>query len=192
MSALILGLVLFLGTHSLRIVADGWRGQQVARLGAGTWKTVYALLAAVGLALIVWGYGAARAQPVVLYAPPPWTRHLSSLLSALAFVLIAAAYIPGTRIKAAIGHPMVAGVKAWALGHLIANGTLADVLLFGAFLAWAVVDFASLRRRDRAAGRTYPARSAGRDVLAVVIGLVAAYVFAKYLHGPWIGVQPFA
>lgn len=192
MTLLILGLLLFLGTHSLRIVADGWRGQMLARIGAGTWKGLYSGVAAIGLVLIVWGYGLARATPEVLYVPAPWTRHLASLLSAFAFVLIAAAYIPGTRIKAAIGHPMVAGVKTWALAHLISNGTLADVLLFGAFLAWAVVDFASLRRRDRATGRTYAAVSVARDAAAVAIGLAAAFVFAKYLHGPLIGVQPFA
>ncbi len=191
MAALILGLVLFLGVHSVRIVADGWRGEQVARLGEGRWKVLYSLVAAAGLALIVWGYGMARAEPTVLFVPAPWTRHLAALLSALAFVLIAAAYIPGTRIKAAIGHPMVAGVKSWALAHLISNGTLADLLLFGAFLAWAVVDFASLRRRDRAQGRTYAAVSLGRDAAAVAVGLAAGWVFARYLHGPLIGVQPF-
>jgi uncharacterized membrane protein len=191
MAALILGLVLFLGVHSVRIVADGWRGEQVARLGEGRWKVLYSLVAAAGLALIVWGYGMARAEPAVLFVPAPWTRHLAALLSALAFVLIAAAYIPGTRIKAAIGHPMVAGVKSWALAHLISNGTLADLLLFGAFLAWAVVDFASLRRRDRAQGRTYAAVSLGRDAAAVAVGLAAGWVFARYLHGPLIGVQPF-
>jgi len=191
MAALILGLVLFLGIHSVRIVADGWRGEQVARLGQARWKVLYSLVAAAGLALIVWGYGMARAEPTVLFVPAPWTRHLAALLSALAFVLIAAAYIPGSRIKAAIGHPMVAGVKSWALAHLISNGTLADALLFGAFLAWAVADFASLRRRDRAQGRTYAAVSLGRDAAAIAVGLVAAWVFARYLHGPLIGVQPF-
>jgi uncharacterized membrane protein len=192
MTLLILGLLLFLGTHALRIFADGWRGQMVERLGLLTWKGVYSVAAAFGLALIVWGYALARAEPQVLYVPAPWTRHLASLLSALSFVLIAAAYVPGTRIKAAVGHPMVAGVKTWALAHLIANGTLADVVLFGAFLLWAVADFASLRRRDRAAGRTYAAVSIGRDAAAAAIGLAAAFVFAKYLHGPLIGVQPFA
>jgi uncharacterized membrane protein len=192
MTLLILGLLLFLGAHSVRIVADGWRGQMLARLGAGTWKGLYALIAAAGFALIVWGYGNARAGATVLFVPAPWTREVASLLTALSFVLIAAAYIPGTRIKAAIGHPMVAGVKTWALAHLISNGTLADAVLFGAFLAWAVADFASLRRRDRASGRTYPALSLARDAAALAVGLVAAFVFAKYLHGPLIGVQPFA
>lgn len=191
MTLLILGLVLFLAVHSTRIVADGWRSATIARVGERRWKAAYALLSIAGFVLLVIGYGAARASPVVLYVPPVWTRHLAALLTIPAFVLVAAAYVPGNALKRAIGHPMVAGVKLWALAHLLANGTLADVLLFGAFLLWAVASFTAARRRDRAAGRTYPAGPGGRTAITVAGGLVAWAVFAFALHRPLIGVAPF-
>jgi len=189
--ALILGLLMFLGVHSVRIVGDGWRTAQIARFGEPLWKGVYSLAAAVGLALIIWGYHLAHAQPVVLWTPPSWMRYLGGLLTVPAFVLLAAAYVPGNRIKAAVGHPMVAGVKLWAFAHLLANGTLAALLLFGAFLAWAVADFAHARKRDRAAGTHYPAGSAPRDVVVVLVGFLAWALFAFLLHGWLIGVPPF-
>lgn len=191
MAILILGLIVFLGGHSLRIVAGDWRARQVTRLGEARWKLLYSVIAFAGLALIVWGYGEARTAPVPLWQPPVWTRHFAALLTLPAFILVAAAYVPGTRIKAAIGHPMVAGVALWALAHLLANGTLADLLLFGGFLAWAVVDFASARRRDRAAGQVYAKGPAVRDAAAVAAGTVAWLLFALYLHLWWIGVRPF-
>jgi uncharacterized membrane protein len=191
MTWLLLGLVIFLGTHSVRVFADGWRSARIAAMGLNAWKGVYTVVSLIGFALIVWGYGAARADPVVLYTPPVWTRHLASLLTVPAFILLAAAYVPGTRIKRAVGHPMVAGVKAWAFAHLIANGTLADVALFGGFLAWSIVDYLSARRRDRAAGVVYDVGPITRDATAVVVGVVAWAVFALWLHGPLIGVRPF-
>lgn len=191
MTYLVLGLLLFLGTHSIRIVADGWRATQVGRLGLIRWKGLYSLVSALGLGLIVWGYGLARAEPVALWAPPAWTRYLAALLTLPAFILIAAAYVPGSRIKAALGHPMVAGVKVWAVAHLFSNGNLADVLLFGAFLAWAVVDFSSARRRDRAAGVVYRPGSAARDGLVVAAGTGAWALFAGFLHLWLIGVRPY-
>jgi uncharacterized membrane protein len=191
MTLLILGLVLFLGVHSTRIVADGWRSATIARVGEKPWKGIYSLLSIAGFVLLVIGYGAARQSPVVLYAPPVWTRHLAALLTIPAFVLLVAAYVPGNAIKRAVGHPMMAGVKVWALAHLLANGTLADVLLFGTFLSWAVLGFIAARRRDRASGTTYPAGPGSRTAIAVVIGLVAWAVFAFALHRPLIGVAPF-
>ena len=191
MTLLMLGLVLFLGVHSTRIVADGWRTATIARVGEKPWKGIYSLLSIAGFVLLVIGYGAARQSPVVLFAPPVWTRHLAALLTIPAFVLLAAAYVPGNAIKRAVGHPMMAGVKVWALAHLLANGTLADVLLFGTFLAWAVLGFIAARRRDRAAGTSYPAGPASRTAIAVVVGLVAWAVFAFALHRPLIGVAPF-
>jgi len=188
---LILGLAIFLGVHSVRIFGDRWRASQIARWGEGPWKGSYALASAVGLALIVWGYALARGQPVVLWTPPPWARDVAALLNVPAFVLLAAAYVPGNRIKAAVGHPMLAGVKTWAVAHLLANGTLAAELLFGAFLLWAIVDFASARRRDRAAGTSYPAGGLAGDAVAVLVGLVAWALFAFLLHGWLIGVSPF-
>jgi uncharacterized membrane protein len=191
MTLLMLGLVLFLGVHSTRIVADSWRTATIARVGEKPWKGIYSLLSIAGFVLLVVGYGAARQSPVVLFAPPVWTRHLAALLTIPAFVLLAAAYVPGNAIKRAVGHPMMAGVKVWALAHLLANGTLADFLLFGTFLSWAVLGFIAARRRDRASGTTYPAGPGSRTAIAVVAGLVAWAVFAFALHRPLIGVAPF-
>jgi len=191
MTLLILGLVLFLGAHSVRIVADDWRTKRVAAMGEGPWKAVYSIVAIAGFVLIAWGYGEARTAPTVLYAPPVWTKHLAALLTWPAFVLLAASKTPGTRIKAAVGHPMVVGTKIWAFAHLISNGTLADVLLFGSFLAWAVLDYTAARRRDRRAGTTYAVGPISRDLIAVVVGTVAWIAFALWLHGPLIGVRPF-
>jgi uncharacterized membrane protein len=191
MTLLLLGLALFLGVHSTRIVAEGWRTSTIARVGEKPWKVIYSLLSIAGFVLLVIGYGAARQSPVVLFAPPVWTRHLAALLTIPAFVLLVAAYVPGNAIKRTIGHPMVAGVKVWALAHLLANGTLADLLLFGTFLAWAVLGFIAARRRDRAAGTTYPAGPGSRTAITVVVGLVAWAVFAFALHRPLIGVAPF-
>jgi uncharacterized membrane protein len=191
MTWLVLGLFLFLGTHSVRIFAESWRGGRIAKMGLKPWKGVYSVISIIGFVLIVWGYGVARGAPVVLYAPPVWTKHVAALLTIPAFILLAAAYVPGTRIKRAVGHPMVAGVKSWAFAHLLANGTLADVVLFGAFLVWAIADYIVARRRDRAAGMVYVVGPVSRDILAAVVGLVAWAVFAFWLHGAWIGVRPF-
>lgn len=191
MIKLIVGLIVFLGVHSVRIVADDWRARQIARLGEITWKGIYSVIAIIGFVVIVWGYGETRAAPIALWNPPVWTRHVASLLVLISFILIAAAYVPQTRIKAAVGHPMVAGVKLWALAHLLANGTAADVLLFGAFLIWAVANFIAARRRDRRAGTVYIKGPVTRDVMAIVAGMVGWSVFAFYLHAWWIGVRPF-
>ena len=191
MTLLLAGLIVFLGCHSVRIFAEPWRTAQIQRRGPKGWKGLYTLVAIAGFALVVWGYGAARLEPTVLYVPPLWTRHVAALLTVPAFILLAAAYVPGTRIKAWIGHPMVAGVKVWAFAHLLANGTLADVALFGSVLAWAIADFVAARRRDRANGTVYVAGPLSRDVAAVAIGLAAWAVFAFWLHGLLIGVRPF-
>jgi uncharacterized membrane protein len=191
MTILILGLIIFLGAHSVRIVADEWRSAQIARIGERPWKGLYSLVSLIGFVLLVWGYGQARQATTVLWSPPTWTRDLVAVLTLLAFVLLAAANVPRTRIKAWIGHPMVAGVKVWALGHLIGNGTLAGTVLFGSVLVWAIVDFAASRRRDRIAGTVYPEGSLARDALAVAIGVIAWALFAFFLHGWLIGTRPF-
>jgi uncharacterized membrane protein len=187
---LILGLIVFLGVHSVRIVADDWRTAQIARMGEGKWKGIYSLLSLAGFVLMVWGFGQARQTTLVLWSPPQWTSHVAALLTLIAFVLVVAGNLPGTRMKHALGHPMVLGVKVWAFAHLISNGTLADVVLFGSFLVWAIVDYASSRRRDRAAGTVYPEGTLGRDALAIVVGVAAWVVFAFWLHGWLIGVRP--
>lgn len=186
---LIAGLLLFIGTHSLRIVAEDWRTSTRSRLGPGTWKAVYSLVALAGFALLVYGYGLSRQAPVALWSPPGWTRHATALLTLFAFIFLAAAYVPGTNIKARIGHPMVMSVKVWALAHLLSNGRLADVILFGSLLVWAVLDYIAARKRDRASGVSYPAVGVSRDIAAVVVGVVLTAVFAKWLHGPLIGVS---
>ena len=188
---LILGLVLFLGVHSVRIFANDWREAQVARMGELRWKRAYSLLSAIGLGLVIWGYGLARVDPVTPWAPPTALRHLAAGLILPAFILLVAAYLPGTRIKAKIGHPMVAGVKLWALAHLMANGNLPDVALFGAFLVWAVASFASSRRLDRIAGRSYVAQGWSRDAAVAGVGLAAWAGFAFWGHTWLIGAKPF-
>ena len=150
MTELILGLILFLGAHSVRILADDWRTQKIQALGEKAFKGVHALISLLGLYLLVVGYGEARLQTVVLWNPPTATRHIGLLLMLLASILMVAAYIPRNHLKIRMGHPMVLSVKVWALSHLLANGNLADVLLFGAFLIWAVLNFKSARARDRA------------------------------------------
>jgi uncharacterized membrane protein len=191
MLILVAGLFVFLGVHSLRIVADGWRSRQVERLGEGLWKGVYSVVSIVGFVLMVWGFGEARQHPVVLYSPPVWLRHANALFTLLAFVLLAGSYVPRNHIKAAVGHPMIAAVKVWAFGHLLATGMLHDVVLFGAFGIWAIVDFAVSRRRDRRNGVAYPAGSLLGDVLVVAIGAATWAGFAFWLHTRWIGVAPF-
>ena len=191
MAILIAGLLLFFASHSVRIAAPDFRARQIARMGEGPWKLAYSAVSLVALVLIVWGYGAARQDPVVLWSAPAWTRHVAALLSVVGFVLIVAAYVPRTRIKAALGHPMTAGVGLWALGHLLANGRLNAVLLFGAFAVWAALTYFTRRARDRASGTTYPPGELAKDGIAVVVGVVAALVFAFFLHGPLIGLRPF-
>jgi len=190
MTALVLGLVIFIGMHSVRIVADDFRTRQIERVGANVWRAMYAAISLVGLVLIITGYGAARGAPQVVWVPPVWTAHLAALLTIPAFILIAASFVRGTRIRNKLGHPMVLGVKVWAFAHLIANGMLADILLFGTFLVWAIADYASARRRDRKAGTEYPVGPISRDIIAVVAGLVAWVVFAMWLHVVLIGVAP--
>lgn len=191
MIALIAGLWLFLSIHSVRMLAPASRDGYIQRFGERGWKLIFAWIAIVGLALIAYGYGVARETPIMLYAPPLWTRHLAALLTLPAFVLIAATYIPGTHLRARLGHPMVVGVKLWALAHLLANGTLADVLLFGSFLVWAVANFSISRRRDRKAGVRPAEGHVVRDLIALVAGATVWIVFAFYLHAMLIGVRPF-
>ena len=188
---LIAGLIVFLGVHSVRIVADGWRTAMLARLGEGAYKGIYSLLSIAGFALIIYGFGLARETPVVLWTPPVGLRHAASLLTLIAFVFLTAAYVPRNGIKARFHHPMVLGVKFWALAHLLANGQLAQVLLFGSFLAWAVLDFIACRRRDRATGAQYAAGSLSMTVVTLVAGGLAWMAFALHLHGWLIGIRPF-
>ncbi|WP_175716110.1 NnrU family protein [Burkholderia anthina] len=191
MLVLILGLAIFLGVHSIRIVADGWRTAMIARIGEKGWKAGYAIASIVGFVLIVRGYGLARETVTLLWVSPVGVRHLTGVLTAVAFVLIAAAYVPRNRIKPLVHHPMLAGVMVWAVAHLLVNGTLHAVVLFGAFFVWSLVDFVVSRARDRRDGVRYPPGRLSGDVIAVVAGHIVWAGFALFLHGPLIGVRPF-
>ncbi|MEL7309913.1 MAG: NnrU family protein [Pseudomonadota bacterium] len=189
MSLLIAGLVLFLGMHSISIFAGGSRDQLAAKFGPLGWRAVYSVISIVGFVLIIKGYAASRLDPTVLWYPPRWTGHITAVLMLPVFVFLLAAYLPG-RIKDTLKHPMLVATKIWALAHLIANGTLADVLLFGGFLAWAVADRISLKRRTPRATVTLP-KTGANDVIAVIGGLAIYGVFVVYLHRALIGVAPF-
>ena len=190
MSVLILGLVLFLGVHSTRIFGDSWRAAMITRLGAGKWKGLYTLLSLVGFGLLVWGFGLARQQPVALWSPPPYMRHVAWLLTLIAFVLLVATYVPRNAIKARLHHPMVLAVMFWAVAHLLANGNRANAVLFGSFLVWAALSFRAARARDRVARTLYPAGTASGTAITVVVGIAAWAAFAFWAHGILIGVRP--
>lgn len=188
MILLVAGLIVFFAVHSISIVNPGWRDRVAAGIGEWTWKAAYSAVALAGLLMIIWGYGQARLDPVWLYTPPIWLRHLSLLLLIFAFPLLLATYLPG-RIQAVTKHPMLVATKLWALAHLLANGTLADVLLFGSFLAWAVVDRISLKRRTPGWVPSAPP-SRFNDAIAVGGGLVLYAVFLMGLHAWLFGVSP--
>jgi uncharacterized membrane protein len=188
MRVLLLGLVIFFAGHSVSIVAGGWRDRMAVRLGAGAWQGLYAAVAIIGFVLIVYGYGLARQEPVILYSPPVWLRHATLLLMIPVFPLLLATYLPG-RIQTATRHPMLVAVKLWALAHLLANGTLADVVVFGSFLAWAVVDRISLKRRvQRPVPGAPPSRA--NDIVATVAGLALYAAFVLWWHAWLFGVSP--
>jgi uncharacterized membrane protein len=191
MTWLILGLLLFLGAHSSRIVAEAWRARMIARIGLNPWKGLYSLVSLAGFVLLVIGYGQARQLGLTLYDPPLFTRHIAALLMLPSMVLLVAAYVPRNHFKARFGHPMLLAVKLWALAHLLSNGRAAEVILFGAFLAWAVADFIVARRRDHAAGTVYPAGEGWRSALVLITGTALWAVFAAVLHQWLIGVAPF-
>lgn len=190
MGLLIVGLVIFLGIHSVSIVSPDVRAAALARFGEAGWKISYSLISLLGLVLLVRGFALARQAPVVLYVPPLWLRHITWLLMLPVFPLLLAAYLPG-RIKTAVKHPLLTSVKLWALAHLLANGTLADVLLFGGFLLWAGLDRMSLKRRPPRAISTAPP---GRynDLIAVLAGLALYGLFIYRVHFWLFGVSPMA
>ena len=189
MTILIAGLVLFLGMHSISIFSNTTRDRLAAQFGPMGWRALYSIVSIVGFVLIIRGYAAARLDPVVLWVPPRWTAHLAAALLLPVFVMLLSAYLPG-RIQTALKHPMLVAVKLWAVAHLLANGTLADVILFGSFLAWAVLDRISMKRRTPRTRPELP-KSAANDAIAVVGGLGLYALFALYLHVRWIGVAPF-
>ena len=182
---LIAGLVLFLGAHSISIVAPALRDRLAQQFGP-LWQLGFSVESAIGLGLIIYGYGQARLDPVVLYTPPPMLRWVTLVLMLMALPLALAAYLPG-RIRTAAKHPLLAAVKAWSLAHLLANGTLADVLLFGGFLAWAVADRISMKRRTPRAIPALPA-SGINDLIAVIGGIALTVAFLYGLHTWLFGI----
>ena len=205
MTQLILGLILFLGTHSVRIVADGWRTRCIEAWGEKAFKGVHALVSLLGFYLLVVGYGEARLETVALWNPPRFTKHISILLMLFSSILLMAAYIPRNHFKMRMGHPMVLSVKVWALSHLIANGNLADVVLFGAFLIWAVLNFRSARARDRAMSLNAAQDAADltlsesetknqakllSTVITLVGGMAIWALITFVLHAKLVGVSP--
>jgi uncharacterized membrane protein len=195
MSYLLLGLVVFLGVHSVRIFAAGWRERVVKRQGQAAYKGVYSVLSLVGFCLIVWGFGQAREAPVLLWQPSGAMRHVTALLMLLAFVLLAATYVPANAIKARVHHPMVLAVKTWAFAHLLSTGTVAHAVLFGAFLVWAVVLFVVSRRHDRRSAlqsnaAPYPRPTRSGTIATVLVGVAAWALVAFSLHGMLIGIRP--
>jgi len=189
LALLILGLLAFLGVHSIRIFADGWRTAAVARIGEKPWKGLFALVSLGGLVLIVWGYAIERGE-IPVWNPPAFMRYATLALMIPVFPMFIAARVPGNALKAKLHHPQVLSVKLWAFAHLLSNGSLADVLLFGGFLAWAVLAFSSARQRDRAAGTVYPAATTRGTVVCVVVGLAIYLAFVFGLHRWLFGVAP--
>ena len=185
---LLLGLVIFFAVHSVSLINASWRDRMVDKMGEWPWKGLYSIVSIVGFVLIVLGYGLARQDPLLLYVLPGWMRHVSLLLLLPVFPLLLAAYLPG-RIQQATKHPMLVAIKLWALAHLLVNGMLGDVLLFGAFLAWAVLDRISMRHRTQHPGLSLPP-SGANDLIAVIagIGLYVAFIFG--VHTWLIGVSP--
>ena len=197
MTQLILGLILFLGAHSVRIWADGWRNQTIEAYGDKAFKGVHALVSLLGFYLLVVGYGEARLETVALWNPPRFTKHISILLMLFSRILLLAAYIPRNHFKMRLRHPMVLSVKVWALSHLIANGNLADVLLFGTFLIWSVLNFRSARARDRAqvqlsdANEDAPLKPNLFATLIALFGGMALWAVITFvLHAKVVGVAP--
>lgn len=185
----ILGLLIFLGVHSTRVFAEGWRVATIARIGEGPWKGIYSLVSIAAFVLLVWGYGQARHQ-MPIWSPPEAMRYVTALLMLPVFVLFVAAYVPRNGIKARLHHPQVLSVKVWAFAHLLSNGNLADMLLFGGFLAWSILAFSAAQKRDRAAGTVYPAGTLQGTIVCVVVGLAIYVAFMMVLHRWLIGVPP--
>lgn len=186
MNWLVAGLIIFFSVHSISIINEPWRDRIVAKMGEGPWKGIYSVAAAIGFFLIVWGYGLARQESAVLYFSAPWLMPLSMLLLIPVFPLLLATYSPG-RIRTFSRHPMLIATILWAFAHLLVNGRLTDVLLFGSFLVWSGLDLFSMRHRVQ---RPVPSAPALRfnDLITLVLGLAFYGMFVVWLHSMLIGV----
>lgn len=190
LSIMILGLAVFIGTHVFTTRRKA-RADLIGRIGEGPYKGLYSLLSLIGLVLIVYGFAQYRATGLIdIWSPPAWTRHLAALLVLIAIICIVAAYITGN-IKRVLKHPMLVGVKLWATAHLITNGDLGSIILFGSILGWAVFDRISLKRRTDPGGLVIPAGGWPRDVVAIVVGIVVYLGLGLWFHPYVIGVPAF-
>ena len=186
MTILIIGIIIFLGLHSVRILAPEFRNAQIAARGEGPWKGIYSLVSAIGLGLIIWGYALARPEAPVIYEPPAWLKHINLLLMLFAFISMMVANVPAGQLKPILKHPFLLSIKLWAFGHLLANGDLASLILFGAFLAWAIWDRIAVKRRaDMGAAIAGPVTN---DIVAIVSGVALYLLFVWKAHEWLIGV----
>lgn len=191
MAILIIGLIIFLGIHSTRIVAPGMRDRLIAERGVGAWRGLYSVVAIIGFVLVVWGYGRARQTAPVLYVTNFSLVYVTAILMLIAFIVLATFHMPAGRIKATLKHPMLVAIKIWAVAHLLVNGDVASIVLFGSFLVWAVADRISEKRRFRAGLTKNPVFVSYRyDAIAIVAGIVLYGLFVWRLHYWLIGVQP--
>ena len=191
MTILLLGMVVFLGVHSVRIVADDWRSRTIARIGAQRWKGLFTLASAAGLALVVWGFGIARQSPVVLWARPAWAAHTGAALMLPAMVALLGPYLGRSHINALLRHPMLCGTMLFGVAHLLANNTLADLVLFGGFALWAALDLASALARDRSAGTPRPVPVLSHTLRHAAVGTAVWAAFGVSVHRLLFGVSPF-
>jgi uncharacterized membrane protein len=187
MTTLIIGLIIFLGVHSISNVAPAWRDRCAGAMGENAWQGLYSVIALVGLVLVIQGYGIARQTPTIVYVPPAWLRDTAIVLLAPVFPLLLAAYLPGKIRSILRNNPMLVATKLWATSHLLANGALADIVLFGSFLAWAAFTRVSLKFRTPRTIRTLPASDLN-DVIAVVGGLAIYFAFIRGVHLLLIGM----
>jgi uncharacterized membrane protein len=187
----IVGLIAFLGVHSIRIVAPEWRNAQLASMGEAKWKGLYSIASVIGFVLLIWGYSFARPEAAFIYEPPVWMKHVTLALMLFSMIFLGVSQVPAGYIKAAVRHPMLLAVKIWAFAHLLANGDAASLLLFLGILAWAVIDRISVKRRE-VSGEVSAAIAAGpvtNDILGVGLGIVLYVLFVWKLHEWLIGVS---
>ena len=192
MLLLVLGLILFLGSHSVRIFAEGWRAGMISRLGAQRWKGAYSLVSIVGLVLVIWGFAQTRHGSPQMWAPPLWAKHLNLLLTLASMILLAAANPKPSHYKAIFHHPMTWGVVLWSGGHLMSNGTQADAVLFGSFFVWSILDLIASYARDRRERIVYAAPLMRATITSTIAGAAVWALLVFWLHLWLFGVAPLA
>lgn len=187
----IIGIILFLGSHSVRIFAEPWRTRMIHQLGEKKWKRLYTLFSLFGFILLVIGYSQARQNTIIIWQPPIFLTHIAVLLNLFTFILLASSAPNNNAIRVKLKHPMILGVKVWAIAHLLANGSLIDLILFGSFLIWAVLDFRSARNRPNSSEET-PVISLKATFISIFLGIAVWLAFIFGLHQWLIGVSPIA